>query len=371
MEDVLSGFGSDSIEEAPHPKLAGVTERSLPLFLKAMRMSLSRDLPDDPEKFYAGAGEILKGCLSAFRGQGRYLASPFPEEMKVLRDGVDTMGREMNALTPEISRARNRLREFTELRESLQRYGDAKKRATAGLKEIDSLEEEMRASGMSLEGVRHALADLEKGEEYRASQGELSRIRSLEDGRDDAARAYRASVATAGHLFRKGEKIASKKKDRDALWILHEAIDLLDRDLPITEDSAWGIITAAQKVIATLAASGGLPPKNREEIDLLQNPERLVQEITKISGRFLAISDEIASIQNAMLSRPALVKSRDLRKEMEGLEKRSAHAKTRLEFARGEVRELEANMKVSLDEMRSRVEGLSERRIQIRDPGSS
>ncbi len=85
MEEVLSDFDTGSTKEAPHPKLAGVTERSLPLFLKAMGMSLSRDLPDDPEKFYTAAGEILKGCLSAFRGQGRYLVAAFPEEMKVLR----------------------------------------------------------------------------------------------------------------------------------------------------------------------------------------------------------------------------------------------------------------------------------------------
>ena len=102
LEEVLSGFEKDSMEEAPHPKLAAVTEHSLPLFLRAMRTSLSRDLPDDPEAFYAAGGEILKGCLSTFSGQGRYLASRFPEEMKMLRDGVDTMGREMNALTPEI-----------------------------------------------------------------------------------------------------------------------------------------------------------------------------------------------------------------------------------------------------------------------------
>ncbi|MDD1663757.1 MAG: hypothetical protein LUQ32_00220 [Methanomicrobiales archaeon] len=371
MEGVLSGFDTASLEEVPHRKLAGVTERSLPLFLKAMRTSLARDLPDEPEEFYITAGEILKGCLSAFRGQGRYLASPFPEEMKVLRDGVDTMGREVNALTPEISRARNRLRGLAELRESLRRYDDAKRRAAEGRKEIASLDEETRTSESSLETVRSASADLEKGDEYQAFLGEISRVRSLEEDRDEAARTYRAAVATAAHLFRKGEKIVSRKKDRDALRMLREAIDLLNRDLPIPEDSASRIIPHAQKVIATLAASGEVTPKNREEIDLLQKPEHLVQEITKVSGKFLAISDEIASIKDAMLSRPALVKSRALRNEMEGLEKRITQAKTRLEFARGEVRDLETNMKVSFDGMQKKVVDLSEKHIQIREPDSS
>ena len=368
MEEVLSDFDADSVEEVPHPKLAGVTERSLPLFLKAMKASLTRDLPGDPEDFYSAAGEILKGCLSAFRGQGRYLASRFPEEMKVLRDGVDTMGREVNAMTPDISRARDRLLGLAELRESVRIYGDAKKRAAAGLKEVGSLEEEMRASGVFLEGMKHALADLVKGEEYQASQEELSWIRGLEEERVEVTRLSKAAAATATHLFRKGEKVALRKKDRDAVRILREAIDLLDRDLPLPKDSASRIITPAQKVLATLVASGDLTPKNREEIDLLQVPERLVQGTTRFSGRFKEISSEIASRQDALLSRPALVRSRDLKMEMEDLTKRIAQAKNRLELARKEVQDLEARMKISLDEVRKRVEGISGKRTQIREP---
>jgi chromosome segregation ATPase len=153
--------------------------------------------------------------------------------------------------------------------------------------------------------------------------------------------------------------------------MLQEAIDLLGRDLPIPEDSASRIIPAAQKEIATLVASGDLTPKNREEIDLIQNPERLVQGLTEISRKFHAISGEIASAQDALLSRPALVKSRDLTRGIEDLEKRIAQAKNRLELARKEVRDLEASMKVSLDEVRKRVEGLSGKRTQIREPDPS
>ncbi|MDD1665799.1 MAG: hypothetical protein LUQ32_10630, partial [Methanomicrobiales archaeon] len=303
--------------------------------------------------------------------QGRYLASRFPEEMKVLRDGVDTMGREVNALTPEISRARNRVGGLVELKESLRRHGDSKRRAAARLKEIGSLEEEMQASGMSLEGVQHALADLEKREEYQVCQVELSRIRSLEEQRIETTRAYRAAAATAAHLFRKGEKVASRKKDRDALRMLHEAIDLLDHDLPLPEDAASRTILPAQKVIAALVASGELTPKNREEIDLIQIPEHLVHGLTEISRKFHAISGEIASAQGDMISRPALVKSRNLRKETEDLEKRIAQVKNRVELARKEMQDLEADMRVSLDDIQKKAEGLSEKRIQIRDPDSS
>ena len=106
MKEVLAGFDTSSMEKVTHRKLAGVTEKSLPLFLKAMGTSLSRDLPADPEGFYTATGEILKGCLSAFRGQGRYLASRFPVEMKTLRVDVDTIGREETSLPLSLPPAR-------------------------------------------------------------------------------------------------------------------------------------------------------------------------------------------------------------------------------------------------------------------------
>ena len=371
MEDVLSGFDTDSMGEVPHPKLAGVTERSLPLFLKAMRLSISRTLPDDPEGFYTAAGEILKGCLSAFRGQGRYLASPFPEEMKVLRDGLDTIGREVNALTPGISRSRERLRGLAELRESLRSCDDAKRRAALAREETRSLEEEVRTAGLSLEGARHTLADLEKGEEYLASSGELSRIRSLEKERDEAERLYHAAAATVTHLVRKGEKVASRKKDRETVRILQEAVALLERDLPIAEDEAMEILTLAQEALGAMVTSGDLPLKSREEIDLLHSPGRLVQEINGISRRFQAVSGEISSARDAILARPVFTRSLSLRKEGEDLEKRIALARERLGRAGREAADLEGLMKASLEDIRQRVGVLSGKSVKVSEPDSS
>lgn len=371
LEEVLSGFEKDSMEEVPHPKLAGVTEHSLPLFLKAMRTSLSRDLPDDPEGFYTTAGEILKGCLSAFRGQGRYLASRFPEEMKLLRDGVDTIGKEMNSLTPEITRARERFRGLAELRGSHAAYLDAKRRAILVREEIRSLEEEMRVSRISLEGVNHALAELEKGEDWLVYQGELSRIRKLEEGRDEASRLYSAAAATAAHLFRKGEKIALRKKDRVAARVLHDAVALLEGDLPIDRDAAGGVLSPAEGAITALVSSGDLSLKNKEEFDLLQVPGQLVREITGISRRLKEVSREITSAQDAILSRPAFIRSRDLRTERKELEKRITLISGRLDLAKREVAELDDQVRILLDEVRRRAECLFGKPVPVRDPDIS
>jgi hypothetical protein len=280
------------------------------------------------------------------------------------------MGREVNALTPGIARARERLRGLAELRESLAHYSDAKKRAAFGQEEIRSLEEEVRTSGAFLEHVNRALADLETGGDYLACQGELSRIKSLEGDRNEATRLYHAAAATGAHLFRKGEKVASRKKDREAMRILHDAIEFMARDLPIPKDTASRILPPAQKVIAAMVASGDLTLKNKEEIDILQVPGRLLQGITETSRRFQGISGEISSAEAAVLSHPAIAKSRNLKREREELEKRITLAKDRLELVRKEALDLSGQVNASLDEVRQRVEELSGKPIQVRDSDS-
>ena len=69
-----------------HPRIKSIAKNSLPLFLRAMNTSLAKEMPDDPEAFYAAAVECVKGCLNAVRGQGRYLMVAFPEEMKDIKD---------------------------------------------------------------------------------------------------------------------------------------------------------------------------------------------------------------------------------------------------------------------------------------------
>jgi predicted nucleic acid-binding Zn-ribbon protein len=359
LEDVLSGFGAASMEEVSHRKLAGVTERSLPLFLRAMRTSLSHDLPGDPEGFYASVGEILKGCLSAFRGQGKYLASRFPEEMRILRDGVDTIGREVNELTPEISRARDRLRELGELKNSLERYDGAQRQVTLWREEIHSLEEEADRSRRSLDGVNQALAALEKGEEYLTCREEILRVGGLEGELADTLRLYRSATAPAIHLLRKGEKIASRRKDSEAGRVLREAIGLLEAEPPVPEETASRILLSGQMAMASMVASGDLTLKNREEIDLMGDPDRFAREVTELSHRFRRVSGEITSARNALLSLPALVKSRDLKKEGEDLENQIARATDRLKHVEGEGAGLERRMHESLEDLQGRVETLS------------
>jgi hypothetical protein len=370
-KEVLARFDRAGMEEVSHRKLAGVTEKSLPLFLKAMGTSLSRELPGDPEGFYTATAEVLKGCLSAFRGQGRYLSSRFPVEMKTLRVGVDTIGREANAMTPGIARARERLRALGDLRGALGGYLDAKGRAAQARDEGRALEGDAAGSRASLESVRHALTELGKGEDSRSCEEELARIRALEEERDGVIRLYGGLAATATHLLGKGEKVAARKKDRDASRFLHEALDLLGQELPHPMETAEGVLARGQGALASLAASGDIVPKNREETALLAEPGHLAREVLALSRRFSAISSEIASAREAVHARPALVRRRELAREEEELEKRVSRTQERLDQVRAGGADLEGRLQATLKDLEERVGAVSGGAAILAEPGAA
>jgi hypothetical protein len=369
LEEVLSGFDAAEMEDVSHRKLAHVTEKSLPLFLKAMRTSLSRELPGDPEAFYTATAEILKGCLSAFRGQGRYLASRFPSEMKALREGVDTMGREANAMTPGIARARERLRALGELRDALEAFSDSRRRAALAGEEARSLEGGIAGSRAALEPVQGALAELGRSTEFQACGQELARIRALEEERDGVARLSRGTASAAIHLMAKGEKIASRKKDREGARVLHEAIALLGGELPLPTDTAEGILGGGQQALASLAASGDLVPKNREETALLGEPGHLAREMQDLSRRFSSLSDGIASAREALGARPALARERELGKERDALEKQISRMEERLVRVKAEGTDLGTRECASFEDLQKRVNALSGGSVRVAEPG--
>lgn len=366
LGDTLAGFDEARREDVSHAKLAGVTERSLPLFQKAMKTSLSRDLPPEPEAFYAAAGEILKGCLSAFRGQGRYLASRFPAEMKALREGVDTIGREVNALTPAISRARERLGRLAALRASLAAHGDAKDRAARGWEGIRALEGELAGSREALGGVTRDLAELRKSSGFREYEAQLAGIRKLGDDLGETTRTYHAEAAGAVHLMKKGEKVASRNQDRGGARAIREAVDLLERDPPLAGDDAPGVISRGLAALAAMAASGDLVPKTREEGDLVGSPATFVERLSGLSRKSAGISASIASARDSLLSLPAAKRKDELEREKERLEKDIASAAARLPILQGEVTGFENRMASALAEVRKGVDSLSGGSVKIR-----
>src|SRR5512136_2553474 len=140
-------------EEVNHPKLEKIAKNTLPLFEKTMLSSLARDLPEEPEAFYHATSESLKGCVKGLSGPGRYLRGVFPNEMKEIREIVDRIGREMNAMTPHIAKARMKRDQIRALRKDLAGH-------SAALSEKGSLTTELSRIESEIEEEKGELAIL-------------------------------------------------------------------------------------------------------------------------------------------------------------------------------------------------------------------
>ena len=106
LQHIVNNIAGAEHDPALHPKLKSIARNSLPLFVKAMNTSLSKELPDDVENFYSVTIESVKGCINITRGQGRYLQVVFPEEMKAVKTGIDAIGREINSITISLAKYR-------------------------------------------------------------------------------------------------------------------------------------------------------------------------------------------------------------------------------------------------------------------------
>ena len=147
VKELVQDLALKEREEAYHPKLETIAKNTLPLFERAMISSLSKDLPEDPDLFYHAATESLKGCVKGLSGQGRYLRGVFPEEMKEIRETVDQIGREMNAMTPAIAEARDQRELLSSVRANLTHLTTAEKETKRGRDEINLLKEEIAREG--------------------------------------------------------------------------------------------------------------------------------------------------------------------------------------------------------------------------------
>jgi hypothetical protein len=59
LQHIVNGIADAEHDPAIHPKLKSIAKNSLPLFVKAMNASLSKELPEDIEGFYSAAAECV------------------------------------------------------------------------------------------------------------------------------------------------------------------------------------------------------------------------------------------------------------------------------------------------------------------------
>lgn len=280
-----------------------------------MNSSLAKELPDDREEFYLAAVECVKGCINSMRGQGRYLQMVFPDEMKTVKTGIDTMGREINALTQALSTYRNARAVSSAVRslhaslvamnEDLARSVDKDTRTDRRISELSA---RIEAIDKELAGLKEDAGNLEIEEQKSA-------LRELESSRDDAIRHYAALSMTASHVFRKAEKISQKQHNKPETDALRRVMELLsDHTIPPEKDLVEALSRAcpvAERMIEAME----IPLKNKEERAVFSDTTAFCRDICAAGNTVRKLEESCRAAEENLALHPFVSRMRSLERE--------------------------------------------------------
>ncbi len=239
-------------DTALHPKLEQISRTTLPAFVRALESCLARPLPEDPHEFYGASAALLKCSISALRGQGRYLRSVLPDEMKAVKAGVDVVGHAVNAMTAALGEEKRGPRGPGDSSPPARANGRARVRGTGcgpevgrccgrGLAALTCEREGAEAELVALNGSPAAL-DLE---ERRAEAGRLRARASVIEA------AHRVQAEGLIRILRRAERLVAKRGDRQTATRLHHLQSTLAEPLPADGSALAPLLAEASPWSAT------------------------------------------------------------------------------------------------------------------------
>jgi hypothetical protein len=311
--------GADQNPEA-HPRIKSIAKNSLPLFLRAMNTSLAKELPDDPEEFYAAAIECVKGCLNAVRGQGRYLMVAFPDEMKDIKAGIDAIGREINAMTKAIGRYKDEASRITASRDISVALSGARKDGENLFEKEERINERLAGIAQRLDEIAAETARLSVDESLVSFEAGRARCAEIVKERDDLLRHYAALTMTASHVFRKAEKIAIRKKLSKEVHILKDAMEILSHHEVATAESVTAALTAACPVVQKMIHDGDILLKNKDERAVFSDTVAFSVEVGGLCTKYCDVAGRYLKEEESLLSHPVPARLRSLEREKVQLE---------------------------------------------------
>jgi hypothetical protein len=315
LQHILNGIAGAEHDPEIHPKLKSIAKNSLPLFVKAMNASLTKEFPEDVEAFYTVAVECVKGCLNSTRGQGRYLQAAFPEKMKEIRTGIDVIGREINGINTALALYRN---------EKL--LIDKSRAIHTALKDIRADAEKSKAKDQRMSAriadmtsrlvcIEEEIIDLQSDTRMAEVEKLRSSLREMEKTRDDTTRNYAALSMTSSHVFRKAEKIAAKKRHASEISTLRNTMELLsDHAIPEIEDLSKSL-AAAFPVTERMIAAGEVTLKNKEERAIFADTMRYSSAMCSACREINSQEDTCRITRDTLAAHPLVIGLQSLERE--------------------------------------------------------
>ncbi len=308
-----------------HPKIKSIAKNSLPLFIRAMNSSLAKELPGEPEEFYAAAVECVKGALNAVRGQGRYLMVAFPEEMKETKAGIDVIGREINVMTKALGRFKAETARIGAARAAYAALNDARNDLDRSYGKEERIRSRIAEIGGRLDAITDELARLSTDPALLALDYERDRCAELVRQRDELMRHYTSLTMTTSHVVRKAEKIATRKNLSKEVHILKDAMDILsDHEVAAAETVARALDIACP-VVQEMIDAGDILLKNKEERAIFSDTAKFSGELSGLCTRYRELEKQCRTSEECLLSHPVLSRMKALGREKEQLEIMHVH----------------------------------------------
>ena len=315
LQHIVNGIADAEHDPAIHPKLKSIAKNSLPLFVKAMNSSLSKELPEDIEEFYSAAAECVKGCLNSIRGQGRYLQAVFPEEMKAVKSGIDAIGRELNAITASLTRYRKTKTLTKSIRSLYDALKDIRIDAEKSREKSQRMSARIKEYSERISGIEKELLVLPSDAGMKEVNEKKATLAEMEKRQTEANRTYAALSMTVSHVFRKAEKIATKQRQPTEIATIRHAIDLLsDHTVPEIKDLESALNTAFP-IVQKMIAAGNIELKNKEERAVFSDTGRFCAEMCTIGTEIRELELACSDARKAIESHPVLMKMNSMERE--------------------------------------------------------
>lgn len=310
--------GAEGREDIPS-RLKTVTERSLPSFLSAMEQQIARPLPEDPDGFYAAAADLITGILKVQRGQGRYLAGAFPEEMKEFRQVISTIGNAVNDLTVVVKGARDAQKQIDTARDALRTLEAAQTDIHRAGERADGLETKIAAATKDLQEKTAALQTLKNGEAYLEALRFEDAAKQSVERREEAERALQSLGAQAARVIRKAERVSSRADRKEDAKMLRACLSVLDDPASAGAETVEDTLAPAVRSVRSQLESGDLVLKSKEDNALFSEEGKIDGAFTDAFANLERMRDEEEKAQAQARGYTALQDAADLEKECEAL----------------------------------------------------
>ena len=309
-------------DTALHPKLEQISRTTLPAFVRALESCLARPLPEDPHEFYGAAAALLKCSISALRGQGRYLRSVLPDEMKAVKAGVDVIGHAVNAMTAALGEEKRELAALGTLRRRLERMAvleseeqDAARRSDGAAAELAALTGERAGAEAELAALNGSPAALDL-DERRAEAGRLrARASAIEA-------AHRVQAEGLIQILRRAERLVAKRGDRQTATRLHHLQSTLAEPLPADGSALAPLLAGGLAVVRDLVAAGEIAPKEGDP--LFDDPAAVAAAVGSRVDDHARVIEEAAALDRELAASPVAQDRERLAGRLRQLDHRAA-----------------------------------------------